>query len=371
MEGGNQWADWYDWERAGGTTCAEVCGVACDHYNRYAEDVALLARLGFGAYRFSIEWSRLEPREGDLAADQLAHYVDVLTTCRRLGVEPVPTLHHFTLPRWVAAEGGWENPSAPRWFARYCGWVLDALAPLAQWVVTINEPNIAALLAYEDGVFPPAKTSRAARVRVTEAFADAHGRARDLARARTDAQIGLALGMADWQAVPGGEAELEEVRRLREDVFLEAAAGDDFVGVNTYTRHRIGPEGFVAPEDGIERTGMGYELWPGALAATVRRAAAVTGLPVLVTENGMATDDDERRVAFVEASLRGLHECIADGIDVLGYFYWTAMDNFEWNHGYAPKFGLIEVDRSTLERRPRESARWLGEVARTGLLARA
>lgn len=371
MEGGNQWADWYDWERAPETTCSDVCGVACDHYNRYAADVEMLADLGYGAYRFSIEWSRVEPREGEVQPAELAHYAAVLATCRRLGVEPVPTLHHFTLPRWVAAEGGWENPSTPRWFARFCGWVADAVAPLTKWAVTINEPNIAALLAYEDGVFPPAKTSRDARLRVTEALVDAHDRARAALRARTDARLGLALGMADWQAVPGGEAELEEIRRLREDVFLDATAGDDFVGVNAYTRHRVGPAGFMAPEEGVERTGMGYEWWPDALAATVRRAASVTGLPVFVTENGIATDDDSRRVAFVDASLRGLHACIADGVEVLGYLYWTAMDNYEWNYGYAPRFGLIEVDRSTLERRPRPSARWLGRIARTGLLVGA
>lgn len=345
-----------------------MCGIACDHYNRYPEDLATLAALGFGAYRFSVEWSRVEPREGDVAPDEVAHYVAVASECRRLGLEPVVTFNHFTLPRWAAERGGWEDPGLPEAFARFCGWMCDALAPLLRWAVTLNEPNIVALLGYEDAVFPPARRDREARVRVTDAFVEAHARARDVVRARTDAQVGLALAMADWQATPGGEAERDAIRALREDVFLGAAAGDDFVGVNTYTRHRVGPEGFLAPEDGVERTGMGYEHWPEALEATVRRAWDLTGLPVLVTENGIATFDDARRIAFVDGALRGLHRCIESGIDVRGYFYWTLMDNFEWNYGYAPAFGLLEVDRSTLERRPRPSARWLGEVARTGAL---
>ncbi len=305
-----------------------------------------------------------------MAPEQLAHYAAMLSACRRLGLEPVLTFNHFTLPRWVAERGGWEDPAVPALFARFCGWMCDAVAPLLRWAVTLNEPNIVALLAYEDGVFPPARRDRDARVRVTDAFVDAHLRARDAVRARTDARVGLALALADWQATPGGEAPLEDIRRLREDVYLDASAGDDFVGVNTYTRHRVGPEGFLAPEDGVERTGMGYELWPDALEATVRRAWDRTGLPVLVTENGIATSDDSLRVAYVEGALRGLHRCIESGIDVRGYFYWTLMDNYEWNYGYAPSFGLMEVDRQTLERRPRESARWLGEVARTGVLPR-
>lgn len=368
MDGGNVCADWHDWERAPGTTCAEVCGIACDHYNRYPDDLALLGDLGFGAYRFSIEWSRVEQREGEAAPDEIAHYAAVAVECRRLGLEPVVTFNHFTLPRWAAERGGWEDPSLPASFARFCGWMCDALAPLLRWAVTLNEPNIVALLGYEDALFPPARRDREARVRVTEAFVDAHLRARDVVRERTDAQVGLALAMADWQATPGGEGPLDEIRSLREDVYLKAAAGDDFVGVNTYTRHRVGPEGFLAPEEGVERTGMGYEFWPDALAATVRRAWDVTGLPVLVTENGIATSDDSRRVAFVDGALRGLHRCIESGIDVRGYFYWTLMDNYEWNYGYGPAFGLVEVDRETLERRPRPSARWLGEVARTGVV---
>ena len=180
--------------------------------------------------------------------------------------------------------------------------------------------------------------------------------------------VGLTLAMADNQAVAGGEAALAAHRAGWEDPFLEAARGDDFIGVQTYTRHRFGPGGMLDPEPGVPLTMMGYEFWPEALGATVRRAAAVTGVPVLVTENGVATDDDRRRVEFVRRALGSGLDCLADGVDVRGYASWSLLDNFEWAHGYRPTFGLVAVDRATQERTPKPSAAWLGRVARANRL---
>jgi beta-glucosidase len=153
-----------------------------------------------------------------------------------------------------------------------------------------------------------------------------------------------------------------------EDPFLEAARGDDFIGVQTYTRHRFGPAGMLAPEPGVPLTTMGYEVWPEALGATIRRAAAATGAPVLVTENGIATDDDRQRIDFVRRALESVLDCLADGVDVRGYTYWSLLDNFEWAHGYRPTFGLVAVDRTTQIRTPKPSASWLGKVARANAL---
>jgi beta-glucosidase len=175
----------------------------------------------------------------------------------------------------------------------------------------------------------------------------------------------MALAMADWQALPGGEAELEQVRRLREDVFLEATDRDDFVGVNTYTRHRIGPDGWVGNEAGVELTSAGYEYWPEALEATLRRAWAVTGgRTLIVTESGIATDHDARRVQYIDRSVAAMRRAMSDGIDVRGFLYWSALDNFEWQHGFGQHFGLIAVDRRTQERTVKPSARHFGEIAR-------
>ena len=279
----------------------------------------------------------------------------------------VPTLHHFTNPRWVARAGGWEEPETAVCFARFCGAVAEALADVAALLITINEPNIVALLGYENGMFPPGKCDREARLRVTDTLIEGHRRAVDAIRkAAPGVPVGMAVAMADWQALPGGEQELVQTRRLREDVFLAATEGDDFVGVNTYTRHRIGPDGWVGNEPGVELTAAGYEYWPEALEATLRRAWALTGgRPLTVTESGIATEDDTRRVEYIDRSVAAMRRVIDDGIDVRGYLHWSALDNFEWNHGYAQRFGLIAVDRRTQARTVKPSCAHLGKIARS------
>jgi beta-glucosidase len=170
VEGGNDANDWYDWERAPGSPVAEPAGAACDHVNRYGEDVALLERIGLSCYRFSVEWSRVEPAEGKFSARWLRHYRDMAKCCRRRGLAPMLTMHHFTNPQWVAADGGWEAPGTAARFERFCARVAEEIADVIAVAITINEPNIPALLGYENGVFPPGKRDRGARLRVTETF---------------------------------------------------------------------------------------------------------------------------------------------------------------------------------------------------------
>jgi beta-glucosidase len=176
--------------------------------------------------------------------------------------------------------------------------------------------------------------------------------------------VGLTLAMRDMQAVPGGEHLRDRARHDAEDIFLEAARHDDFIGVQCYARQRFGPHGMLPPETGVEFTQMGYEFWPEALEAAIRYASACTQLPIIVTENGVATDDDTRRIAFVKRAMAGVARCLSDKIDVRGYFYWSTLDNFEWLFGYHPKFGLIAVDRETQRRTVKPSAEWLGRIAR-------
>jgi beta-glucosidase len=199
-------------------------------------------------------------------------------------------------------------------------------------------------------------------------FVAAHAKATGAIKEAAGVPVGLTLAMADAQAVAGGEQALAEHRAGWEDPYLEAARGDDFIGVQTYTRHRFGPEGMLDPEPGVPLTTMGYEFWPEALGATIRRAAKVTGAPVLVTENGIAADDDRQRVEFVRRALDSVLDCLADGVDVRGYTYWSLLDNFEWAHGYRPTFGLVAVDRTTQARAPKPRATWLGQVARSNAL---
>ncbi len=365
IEGGNVNNDWWAFEHDPASNCADVSGDACDSFNRYEDDIARVAALGLSAYRFSLEWSRIEPEEGEFSRVALDHYRRMAATCHEHGILPVVTFHHFTHPRWLAAAGTWESPDAPDRFARYCERACAHLGDLIGLACTVNEPNVVATMGWRIGIFPPRVRDRLRRDLVNQALAAAHTKAVEAIRSGPgDAPVGLTLSMTDYQLQPGGEQWLERLRRPSEDVFLEATGGDDFVGVQTYTRMRVGPEGPLAGEDGVPTTQMGYEFWPEALEATIRRASAVTGLPVYVTENGIGTPDDAARIEYVGRALAGVRRCLDDGIDLRGYFYWSLLDNFEWVLGYGPTFGLVGVDRDTFERRPKPSAAWFGQVAR-------
>jgi len=366
IEGGNINNDWWAMEHDPTSGCADVSGDACDSFNRYPEDIALVAGLGFSSYRFSLEWSRIEPEDGEFSLVALDHYRRMAATCHEHGILPVVTFHHFTHPRWLAAAGTWEAVHAPDRFARFCDRATAHLGDLIGMACTLNEPNVVATMGWRHGVFPPRVRDRVRRDVVNQSLVTAHRKAVDAIRSGPgDFPVGLTLSMTDYQLQPGGEEWLERLRRPSEDVFLEATGGDDYLGVQTYTRVRVGPEGFVGPEAGVPTSQMGYEVWPEALEATIRRAWDKTGgLPVHVTENGIGTDDDEQRIDYVKRALGGVQHCLADGVDVRGYFYWSLLDNFEWVLGYGPTFGLVAVDRETFERRPKPSATWLGGVAR-------
>jgi beta-glucosidase len=370
IEGGNVNNDWWAFEHAPGTPCAEPSGDACDSWHRWPGDLEFLASLGFGAYRFSIEWSRIEPEEGEWSVAALDHYRRQCAAALELGLVPLVTFHHFTTPGWLARRGGWEAADAPERFGRFCQRAVAHLGDLIGWGCTINEPNIVATMGYLAGFFPPGVHDAGRRRAVNEAFCRGHRLAVEALRGgRGDFPVGLTLAMTDYQAVDGGEGKRDRIRNSMEDVFLEATAGDDFVGVQCYTRMRVGPDGELPTEEGVARTQMGYEFWPRALEATIRRATEVTdGTPVVVTENGIGTADDDDRIAYVTEALAGVRRCLDDGIDVRGYIYWSLLDNFEWVLGYAPTFGLVAVDRTTYERRPKPSAAWLGAVARTNSL---
>ncbi len=370
VEGQNVNNDWWAFEHDDDTPCVASSGDACDSWHRWSTDVALCASLGFGAYRFSLEWSRIEPEPDEWSEANLDHYRVMCATCHEHGLLPIVTFNHFTIPRWLSALGGWEAEDAPGRFARFCERTTKHLGDLVGWACTINEPNIVAVLGYELGIFPPAVRDDSRSKKVSETLCRAHRLAAETLRSGPGAfPVGLTLSMTDYQPTDGGEQKLEQIRRDAEDVFLEATEGDDFVGVQTYSRSRIGPKGVLPPEHGVPLTQMGYELWPEALESTIRRASSFTGgRPVLVTENGIGTTDDSQRIEFVAAALMGVKRCIDDGLDVKGYIHWSLMDNFEWVLGYGPKFGLVAVDSTSFERKPKPSAFWLGEIARRNSL---
>jgi beta-glucosidase len=385
VEGGNTNSDWWWWEHQPGTPCLEPSGDACDFYHRYREDIALQGDLGFNAFRFGIEWSRIEPAEGEFSRAALEHYRRVLASCHEHRILPILTFHHFTLPLWLHELGGFASDRFPELFERYCDRASEALGDLIGYACTINEPQGLGLAGYVLGINPPGRKGDAEGARrATENLLEAHRRGRAAIRRHTKAPVGIALALPDLQYEDGaqpGESGFELESRIS-DRYLELAREDDYIGVQTYTRLRIGPEGPRGPGhewsdlsrplvETDHTTQMGYEYYPQALGGAIRRAWNSTGgIPILVTENGIATANDEKRIGFMETAMRETQACIAEGIDVRGYIYWSLMDNFEWAFGYKPTFGLIGVDRKTLARRPKPSAYWLGKVARASALLR-
>jgi beta-glucosidase len=363
IEGDGRNTDWWRFEHVDGTTATEPCGDACDSWNRYEEDLDLIKSLGLNSYRFSIEWARIEPQQGKFSSGALAHYRDVIEACHHRCIVAVVTLHHFTLPLWVADAGGFENPEIAGWMGLYAKAVSVALGDLIDVACTINEPNIVALMGYLMGEFPPAMREWDRFSNVNTTMRDCHAAMRDALRAGPgDFPIGCCLSMQQWQAAEGGEGLLAMLVDEMEDEYLASLDGDDFVGVQCYTKIEIGPDGLV-PSSG-ELTQMGYLFWPQCVEYTVRRAAQATDLPIVVTENGIGTNDDTQRIRYLTEALRGVKNIQNSGIDVRGYFQWSLLDNFEWSLGYGPKFGIVAVDRTTFERTPKPSAQWYAGTTR-------
>ena len=428
VEGNNIHSDYWTMEHMKYTNFNEPSLDAVDHYNRYEEDIRMMAEAGLNAYRFSIEWARIEPVEGWFDESEIAHYRKVLECCKANGIEPIVTMHHFTSPKWVIENGGWEAEATVDAFARYCKYVTEQLGDLMHDVVTINEANMglqvkaiaerykrqmmakmqqmmamqaaqSADAAQANGMEGVAqvgmnfnsmmenmKNQQAENVEVfgvaePQTFVSARTEAGDILVMRAhqaaksamkevkpELAIGLSLSLHDIQAVEGGEevAANEWVEEFTH--YLPYIKEDDFFGLQNYTRSIIGADGILPVPDGAETTQMDYEFYPEALEHVIRRAnaefknAGRIDMPIMVTENGIATSDDTRRVVFIEKATDGVLACKQDDIPVIGYMYWSLMDNFEWQKGYSMTFGLIEVDRATQERKSKPSLAYLGTI---------
>ena len=413
VEGNNIYSDYWAQEQLPHSSFAEPSGIACDHYNRYEEDIRLLAEAGLNAYRFSMEWARIEPEEGKFDDAEIEHYRRVIACCKANGVEPVVTLLHFTSPKWLIAKGGWEAESTIAYFERYVTYVMERLGSELHYVCTINEANMGLQLAAISKRFrlmaeQAAKAGAAAgksaegtvqvgmnfqkmmenmkyaaaenagvfgdpqpKIFVSERTPEgdllvmrAHAAARQAIRAICPhVKVGLTLSLHDLQAQPGGESSAEAAWKEEFTHYLPYIQEDDFLGVQNYTRTLYGPQGQLPAPEGAELTQMAYEFYPQALENVLRKVAADFHGDLMVTENGIATADDTRRVAFIQQALEGVQRCMADGLPIKGYFYWSLMDNFEWQKGFAMNFGLIAVDRTTMARTTKPSLKVLGSCA--------
>ena len=406
VEGNNIHSDYWAQEQLPHTSFAEPSGLACDHYNRFEEDIRLLAEAGLNAYRFSVEWARIEPEEGKFDEDEIEHYRRVIACCKAHGVEPIVTLMHFTSPVWLIRKGGWESESTVEDFRRYAAYVTEQLGGELNYICTINEANMGLQLAaiakrftlmaqqaakkaksaegtvqvgmnfekmMENMKFAAAENAAVFGTPQPQIFVSsrtpegdelvfrAHQAAKEAIKALyPNIKVGITLSMHDCQALPGGESFADAAWDEEFRHYLPYIEGDDFLGVQNYTRTQYGPEGQLPAPEGAELTQMDYELYPEALEHVIRRVHEDFKGDLIVTENGVAVSDDSRRVEFIGRALEGVENCLADGIPVKGYMYWSLMDNFEWQKGFSMTFGLIAVDRNTMERHPKPSLAFLG-----------
>ena len=390
IEGNNLNSDFWAREGRMPGKHSAYSGDACDSYHRYADDIALLAGAGLTCYRFSLEWARIEPRDGHFSRAELLHYRRMIDACFDRGVTPIVTLNHFTLPLWFAQGGGWKRADAAERFAAYVDYVCDILGDVA-WVVTINEPNMLGLMEMMADAFAGVSEQATAAVAAsdeapdsrietigmaslglpTEDFArrigDAHRAAVGVVRARTDAKVGWAIAVQSFVAAddsPRTAAAVDELNHSWEDVYFASCAGDDFVGVQSYGVKEVGPEGPLPTPPHPDNTLTGMAFRPDALGVALRRAIDRTGLPVLVTENGIATSRDSQRIDYIDGAVTAVEQVVAEGATVLGYCHWSLLDNYEWG-SWEPTFGLIAVDRDNdFARTPKPSLVHLGRLAR-------
>lgn len=406
VEGNNIHSDYWRMERMKSTSFVEPSADAVDHYNRYQEDILLLKNAGLNCYRFSIEWARLEPEEGRFDEAEVEHYRSMIRFCKDNGITPIVTLHHFTSPKWLICKGGWEAESTVEDFRRYCAYIAQTLGKELTYIVTINEANMGLQLAaitkryMKELLLPKRKKDTDGKAQVginlkqmianqkiaaaenREVFGTeklhtfvsqrtpegdllimrAHVAARDAMKAICPhLKIGLSLSLHDMQPQKGGKRHAAREWQAEFGHYLPYIQDDDFIGVQNYSRSRFGFFGQLdAPKD-AEMTQMNYEFYPEALGNVIRAVHKDFRGDILVTENGIATGDDSRRVEFIRRALAGVRACMDDGIPVKGYCHWSLLDNFEWQKGFSMTFGLIGVDRTTQTRYPKQSLFYLGE----------
>lgn len=404
VEGGNEKNQWHDWEAAGRIRSGDCCKDACDWWKNAERDFDLARHLGLNALRLSVEWSRIEPEEGQWDARAMDRYRELLGGLRARGITPIVCLHHFTHPRWFEQKGAFLAPEASMLFERFAAYVVRSLGDLCQHWVTFNEPNVYAAFGYVLGEFPPGhKGEIATALRVTSTMARAHLLAyRVIHEVQPGAQVGWAQHFVVFEpAAPGlawwisallnqlfNETFLRLIEKGRLDFpfsLFDGAGTDvkgacDFVGLNVYSRFHVAFDAalpsqlfgriYVPPDvpqgdSGVDRP---YgEAYPQAIGAAVERASLL-GKPIYILENGVPDAQDRIRPWLMVNVLRELHRLIQAGHDIRGYFHWTLTDNFEWTEGWQLRFGLIALDPLTQKRTMRQSGRLYGEIAQSNTL---
>lgn len=400
IEGGDKNSNWYHWSLQGKIANNESSIVASDHYNRYQEDIALMKEMNQEIYRMSIEWSRFEPEEGVWSEEGIKHYQDEIKALIKAGIKPLVTLHHFSHPQWFEAKGAWTNKESVRYFKRFTKTVIESIGHQVSEYCTINEPNVFVNDTYMDGKYPPGhkddivsyfKASKNLILGHLEAYNLIHTMRRAMGYENT--MVGIAHHLAYFQCKE--EKILTKLSKKMMDysfhkLFLNGMVEGhltfpigngypvgkgiycDFIGVNYYSRHLIHSSnnpaklfGDVKVEENLpdhKVNDLGWEIYPEGLYKVIKSVYESYKLPIYITENGIADSTDTKRAKFIYDHMLQINRLLEDGVDVRRYYHWSLLDNLEWNDGYGPRFGLIEVNYETLNRRIRKSGRFYAEL---------
>lgn len=374
VEGNNINNDWWEAEQSGKVPFQS--GKACNQYELFEHDFDLARGMNHNAHRLSIEWSRIEPQEGVWDERAIEHYRRVLLALRRRGMKSFVTLHHFTNPLWFARSGGWENKRAPEYFERYAKIIAERLGEYIDFYITINEPLLLIAMGYWEGIFPPFKRKSFTRViRIFNNLVDAHNKAFDgIKRKIFNAQIGCAANLVDFQPRqrfdPFDVMASTLARFFWNKLYIKRIIQrSSFIGVNYYFHHHIDAPRFLNSNSfsGHKKSDRGWGIHPEGLYYVLMQIKKYKK-PIYITENGLADSKDSQRSFFIIEHLRHLHQAITDGCDVRGYLYWSLIDNFEWEQGFEPRFGLYKVDYKTLHRIARPSSKLYGHICKDNAL---
>ncbi len=350
-----------------------ICGRACDSYNRWEEDVELVKNLNCGAYRFSIEWARIEPENGKFDEKAVEHYKMLIRKLKDCKIEPFVTLWHWTLPLWISDLGGWENKKTIEHFSDYVEKLAGSLGEDINFWITLNEPQTYTGLSYVAGTFPPQVKSLFRANKVFRNLMQAHAAVYKMLKQKFDgkAQVGISH-YANYHTAYGNtllnKALVKIMDYFRWQRFINYTEQyQDFIGFQYYHHNRIrfklGGRLIIADIDNENKSvnDMGWEIYPEGIYPLLKYIKKYNK-PIYITENGTADADDNHRAKFILDTLKNIHQAISEGVDVRGYFYWSLLDNFEWAHGWEPKFGLYAVDLKTFERRQRPSVSLYADI---------
>lgn len=387
VEGQNIYNDW--WLAEQNHALKEASGQACRHYELYAQDFAIASELNHNCHRFSVEWSRIEPQEGKFDQAAIEHYRQVISDLKRRQLEPVVTLHHFTNPVWFAQAGGWANSRLQKYFLRFVDKIVREFAVEVKFWITINEPLIYSSHAYLFGYWPPQQCSLFKTAQVTFNMAGAHIEAYRIIHkiyqdnALEKPMVSIAANLQAFEICTPtlkNKVAIYLRHKLYNLYFIERILRKktlDYIGVNYYSRSLVDARSWrirsllldncSSNHHPLPKNSLGWDIYPQGLYKLLV-ALKKYNLPILITENGICTEDDSLRWDYIREHLVELHKAISQGVKVIGYIYWSLLDNFEWDKGFGPRFGLVHVDYQSQKRTIKESARKFAAVAKSGAI---